>query len=113
MFGQPWHYTRPHALLPPSVLDMDDLTIEGSIDSQLRVSPMCLAYFFDMLPMGVCTTGHRQTSGRLVQESVEGNCATFGDHCKIALGQCTTVLGRSLTTPQQSKTIAQQSHNNM
>ena len=29
---------------------------------------MCLTYCFDMLAMGVFTTMHRQTSGRLVQE---------------------------------------------
>ena len=44
--------------------------------SQLKValicklywSLMCLDYFFDMLYLGVCTTRHWQTSGRLVQE---------------------------------------------
>ena len=35
---------------------------------KLRVSLMCFAYYFDMLSMGVCTTSHWQTSGRLVQE---------------------------------------------
>ena len=31
-------------------------------------SLMFLAYIFDMLSVGVCTTKHCQTSGRLVQE---------------------------------------------
>ena len=31
-------------------------------------SLMCLAYFFDMLSMGVCTTRYWQTPGRLVQD---------------------------------------------
>ena len=35
---------------------------------KLRGSLMCLAYFFDMITNGVCTTRHWQTSGRLVQE---------------------------------------------
>ena len=33
-----------------------------------RGSLMCLAYFFEMLSMGVCTTRHWQMSDRLVQE---------------------------------------------
>ena len=33
-----------------------------------RGSLMCLADFSDMLSMGVFTTGHRQTSGRMVHE---------------------------------------------
>ena len=35
-----------------------------------------LGLFSDMLFMGVCTSGHRQTSGRLVQEL---NVYTVGD----------------------------------
>ena len=35
---------------------------------KVRGSLMCFAYYFDMLSMGVCTTSHWQTSGRLVQE---------------------------------------------
>ena len=46
---------------------MDDLTTGRSFDS-LRGSSMCLAYFFDMLPMGVCTTGHNLTPVRLMPE---------------------------------------------
>ena len=46
---------------------MDDLTTESNFDSQASFRPsICLAVL-DMLPMGVCTTGHRQTSGRLIQ----------------------------------------------
>ena len=35
---------------------------------ELRGSLMYLTYVFDVFSMGVCTTGHLQTSGRLVQE---------------------------------------------
>ena len=45
-----------------------DLTTESSFDSQAKWVMMCLAYLFGMLSMGVCTTRHWQTSGRLVQE---------------------------------------------
>ena len=36
--------------------------------SKLRGQLICLAYFFDMLSMVVCTIRHWETSGRLVQE---------------------------------------------
>ena len=35
---------------------------------KIRGSLMWLAYLFDMVSMGVCTTRHLQTSGRRVQE---------------------------------------------
>ena len=47
---------------------MDDLTTERSFDSQARWVIDVLDEYFDMLSMGVCTTKHRLTSGRLVQE---------------------------------------------
>ena len=47
---------------------MDDLKTERSFDSQATWIINVLGLFFDMLPIGVCTTGHLQTSGRLVQE---------------------------------------------
>ena len=41
---------------------------KAALISKLRGSLMCLAYFFDMLSMWMCTNRHWQTSGRLVQE---------------------------------------------
>ena len=35
----------------------------------VRGALTCLAYFLNMLSIGVSTTGHWQTSGRLLQES--------------------------------------------
>ena len=35
---------------------------------KLRGSLMCLAYFLDMLSVGVCTTRHLQTPGQMVKE---------------------------------------------
>ena len=63
---------------------MDDLTIEHSFDSQATWIIDVLGLFFDMLPIGVCTTGHLQTSGRLVQE----------------LNICTVYSGRGSVTHQ-------------
>ena len=48
------------ALMPPE--------LKVALIRKLRGSLMCLVYCFDMLSMGVCTTTHWQTSGRLVQE---------------------------------------------
>ena len=58
---------------------MDDVTTEGSFDliRKLRGSLMHLAYSFNMLSMGFCTTGHWQTPGRLMQES---------DGCIVCIG---------------------------
>ena len=47
---------------------VDDLANEWSFCLQATWPIDVLAYSFDMLPMGVCTTRHRQMSGRLVQE---------------------------------------------
>ena len=67
MPGQPGHDTRLYAQLQPSFLDMDACTT-----SQLNVvlvrKPLCAWFIFDTMSIRVCTTSHRQTSGRLVQE---------------------------------------------
>ena len=48
---------------------MDELTTKSALISKIhRSCVMCLTYFFDMLDVVICTTGHWQTSGRLVQE---------------------------------------------
>ena len=47
---------------------MDDLTTERSFGSQATWVIYVSFLFFDMLSMGVCTTRHWHTSGRLVQE---------------------------------------------
>ena len=47
---------------------MDEVTTERTLICKLCGSVMCLDYCFDILNMGVYTTNHRQTSGRLVQE---------------------------------------------
>ena len=39
-----------------------------ALNRKLRGSFICVAYFISMLSMGVCTTRHWQTSGRLVLE---------------------------------------------
>ena len=67
MPGQTGHNTQPHAQFPGYGC-MDDLTTESSFNSQATCVIMSLIYFFDMLSLGVCTTRHWQTSGRLVQE---------------------------------------------
>ena len=61
MGGQPEYNPRPHARLPPIYLGVVDPTAERSFD--------VLAYFFNMLSMGVYTSRHWKASGRLVQES--------------------------------------------
>ena len=90
MSGRPAHNTQPHARLPTSFLGM-----EAWMTSQLNVELirkprgvlMCLAYFFDMLSMGVCKTRHWQTSGRLVQEL---NTCTVVDKYSSNLGHAHT-----------------------
>ena len=47
---------------------IDDIKNERSFDSQAMWVIDVLDLLFDMLSMGVCTTRHRQTYGRLVQE---------------------------------------------
>ena len=44
----------------------DDLETEGRFDSQATWVIDVLDLFFDMLSIGVCTSWHWQTSGRLV-----------------------------------------------
>ena len=65
MHGQPRHNTRPHVRLPPSFLDMDDLTTERGFDLQATWVIDVLGLFFDM---SVCTTRHWQMFGRQLQE---------------------------------------------
>ena len=62
---------------------MDDLTTERSVDSQVRGVIGVLGLFFDMLSMGVCTTKHCQTSGRLVQKLNVCTVESVIDHCAI------------------------------
>ena len=71
MRGQPDQNTRLHARLPPSFQGMnhvDDLKTERSLDVPAMWVIDVLVLFFDMLFMGVCTTRHWQTSGRLVKK---------------------------------------------
>ena len=71
MRGLPGQTTRQHARLTthfPRHGCMDDLTTERSIGPQATWVIDVFGLFFDMLSTGVCTTGHRQTSGCLVQE---------------------------------------------
>ena len=69
MYGQLGHNTRPHARLPPRFHGhgcMHDLTIERrSLRSQATWVIDVLGLFFDMLPVGVCTARHWQTSDRM------------------------------------------------
>ena len=72
MRGQPVHNTRPHARLATGSLDTNawmTSQLNEDLICRLCVSFICLAYFFDMLSIGIFTTRHWQTSGRLVQES--------------------------------------------
>ena len=71
MRGQPGHNAHPHTRLPPSYLGMNawmTSQLKVALIHKLRGSLMCLAYFFDMLFMGVFPTRHCKTSGQLVQE---------------------------------------------
>ena len=71
MRGQPGRYTRPHTRLPPSFQGMDawmTSQLNEALIRKLRGPLMCLAYFIEMLSIGVCITRHWQVSGRLVQE---------------------------------------------
>ena len=47
---------------------MDDLATECGFDLKAKRVIAVLDLSLDMLSKGVCTTRHRQTSGRLVQE---------------------------------------------
>ena len=71
MRGQPAHNTRPQARLTPSFLAMNawmTSQLNAALICKLSRALMRLDYHFDMIIMGVCTTRHCQTSGRLVQE---------------------------------------------
>ena len=70
MRGNPVHNTRPHIRLPlfPGHECIADLKTERSFSSQTTWVIYVFGLFFDMLPMGVCSTRHWQTSDRLVQE---------------------------------------------
>ena len=64
-----WYTTAcPIACQFPGHGCMDDPIAERGFDSQATWVLGVLGVFFDMLSMGVCTTRHCQTSGRLVQE---------------------------------------------
>ena len=68
---QAGHDTRPHARLPPSLIGIvawRNSQRNVALIRKLRGTLMCMAYFIDMLSVGVCTTRHCQTSIRLVQE---------------------------------------------
>ena len=47
---------------------MDDFTTKRRFESQATWVIDVFGSFSDMLPIGVCTTRHLETSGRLVQE---------------------------------------------
>ena len=72
MRGQPEQNTPPHARLStwgfPGMAAWMTSQLNIALNRKLHGSLMCLAYFFDKLSMGVCTTRYWQTSGRLVQE---------------------------------------------
>ena len=71
MQGQPRHYTWWHTWLPPSFQGMDawmTSQLKEAVIHKLYGSLMCLAYFFDMLSLGVCTTRDWQTTGPPVQK---------------------------------------------
>ena len=71
MRGHPGYNTRPNARLPPSFLGMDvwiTSQLNLSLIRKLRGSLIHLAYVSNIFSMGVYTTGHWKTSGRLVQE---------------------------------------------
>ena len=71
MRGQPGHSTQPHAWLPPSFLGKDAWMISqlhAALIRKLRHGLICLTYSFALLSIGVCTTCHCQTSGRLLLE---------------------------------------------
>ena len=56
MPGQPGHNKRPHARLPPSFLGLDawmTSQLNVALIRKLRVSLMCLAYFFYLLSIWV------------------------------------------------------------
>ena len=87
MSRQPGHTTRPHARLPPSFPGMVAwMTPQTNVSlvCKPRGPLMCLA-FFDMLPMGVCTTRQLQTSGRLVHESNICTVGRYANHSTLGM----------------------------
>ena len=68
MREQPGQNTRPHARLPSNFLGLDAWITLVALSRKLRGSSMCFAYICDITSMGVSTTRHGQTSGRLVQQ---------------------------------------------
>ena len=71
MREQSGHNTRPDTQLQPSFLGMDawmTSQMNGTLARKLRGSLVFLACIFDVFAMGVFTTRHWMTSGRLVQE---------------------------------------------
>ena len=71
MRGEPGQDTRPHTRLPSNFLGMDawmTSQLKVAMSRKLRGPSMCFAYICDMLSIGVSTTRHGQTSGRLLQE---------------------------------------------
>ena len=87
MRGQPGHNTQPHARLQPSFQGIDawiTSELNEALVFKLRVSFMSLSDIFDIPSIGVFTTRHWQTSGRLVQElnvcTVLDPVITYGDH---------------------------------
>ena len=96
MCGQPGHNARPHAWSPTSFLGMDawmTSKLNVALIRKLHGSLMRLAYFFDMKPNGVCTTGHWQKSGRLVQEL--NVCTVPSCYCVVAIQRVCNHLGVS------------------
>ena len=98
MRGQPGHDIQPYARLPPSSLCMD-----ARMTSQLKVAfihklvidmhMVCIS--FDMLPTCICTTGHWQTSSRLVQELNVCTVASihmYQTHSMLLISMCNTLL---------------------
>ena len=63
---------------------------------KLRGSLMCLAYFVDMLSVGVCSTKHWQTADRLVQEL---------NVCTVLMTRCFSPLPES-NLPQACEGVA-------
>ena len=101
MRGQPGHDTQPYPRLPSSLLGMDAWMI-SQLNAALwviYVGHCCAWLMFDMLSMGVCTTRHWQTSGRLVQElnvcTVHVKRAKhINDPCPVtAFNSCTRCMG--------------------
>ena len=71
MRRQSGHTARPTATqLPGHGCDHRFLTLQLNLSliRKLLASLMCLASYFDMLPVGAYTIRHWKTSGRLVQE---------------------------------------------